>query len=148
MEELRKHLATYLSPEAGLVGVLLSDREGVPLLRVTTDQVSRASCFANKMLRKYCKLHCAIHCSLVSPLAVSGHGDEAELPVQLRGDESGGGRQARAGPQLSAGGGVRAAPGGPHPARGRHPHPSGHHRGQHRSMKILTNLDFKINFAS
>ena len=50
MEELRKHLATYLSPEAGLVGVLLSDREGVPLLRVTTDQVSRAS----KMLRNRC----------------------------------------------------------------------------------------------
>ena len=48
MEELRKHLATYLSPEAGLVGVLLSDREGVPLLRVTTDQVSSAS----KMLRE------------------------------------------------------------------------------------------------
>ena len=45
MEELRKHLTTYLSPEAGLVGVLLSDREGVPLLRVTTDQVSRASYF-------------------------------------------------------------------------------------------------------
>ena len=48
MEELRKHLATYLSPEAGLVGVLLSDREGVPLLRVTTDQVSRASCSPTK----------------------------------------------------------------------------------------------------
>ena len=84
----------------------------------------------------------------VTSLAVSGHGDEAELPLELRGDESGGGRQAGAGPQLSAGGGVRAAPGGPHPARGRHPHPSGHHRGQHRSMKILTNLDFKLNFAS
>ena len=35
MEELKKHLQSYLTPESGLVGVVLSDREGVPLLRAT-----------------------------------------------------------------------------------------------------------------
>ena len=45
MEELRKHLGTYMSQDPDLVGIILSDREGVPLLRVTTpecpDSVSR-----------------------------------------------------------------------------------------------------------
>ena len=35
MEELRKHLSSHLTPESGLVGLILSDREGVPLLRST-----------------------------------------------------------------------------------------------------------------
>ena len=35
MEELKKHLQSYLTPKSGLVGVVLSDREGVPLVRVT-----------------------------------------------------------------------------------------------------------------
>ena len=39
MEELRKHLSSHLTPESGLVGLILSDREGVPLLRAT-----RAEC--------------------------------------------------------------------------------------------------------
>ena len=39
MEELRKHLSSHLTPESGLVGLILSDREGVPLLRST-----RAEC--------------------------------------------------------------------------------------------------------
>jgi len=47
MEELRKHLGTYMSQDPDLVGIILSDREGVPLLRVTTpecpDSVSRIS---------------------------------------------------------------------------------------------------------
>ena len=47
MEELKKHLGSYLTPESGLVGVVLSDREGVPLVRVTTeacpDPVTRTS---------------------------------------------------------------------------------------------------------
>ena len=37
MEELRKHLSSYLTPDSGLVAILLSDREGVPLTRVTSD---------------------------------------------------------------------------------------------------------------
>ena len=76
---------------------------------------------------------------------MTGHGDEAELPLELRWHESGGGGQAGAGPQLSAGGGVRAAPGGPPPARGSHPHPGGHHRGQHRSLNTWI-LRFKNKF--
>ena len=47
MEELKKHLQSYLTPESGLVGVVLSDREGVPLVRVTgeacPDAVTRTS---------------------------------------------------------------------------------------------------------
>ena len=35
MEELKKHLHSYMTPESGLVGVVLSDREGVPLVRAT-----------------------------------------------------------------------------------------------------------------
>ena len=39
MEELKKHLQSYLTPKSGLVGVVLSDREGVPLVRVTGGEV-------------------------------------------------------------------------------------------------------------
>ena len=50
MEELRKHLSSYLTPESGLVGLMLSDREGVPLLRATQagcpDSVTRPAFLA------------------------------------------------------------------------------------------------------
>ena len=50
MEELRKHLTSYLTPESGLVGLVLSDREGVPLLRSITkdcpDSVTRPAFLA------------------------------------------------------------------------------------------------------
>ena len=39
MEDLEKHLRSHLTPESGLVGLILSDREGVPLVRST-----RADC--------------------------------------------------------------------------------------------------------
>ena len=50
MEELRKHLSSHLTPESGLVGLILSDREGVPLLRATKaecpDSVTRPAFLA------------------------------------------------------------------------------------------------------
>lgn len=50
MEELRKHLSSYLTAESGLVGLVVSDREGVPLLRSTTgecpDSVTRPAFMA------------------------------------------------------------------------------------------------------
>ena len=50
MEELRKHLSTFLTPESGLVGLVVSDREGVPLVRSTTgdcpDTVTRPAFMA------------------------------------------------------------------------------------------------------
>ena len=37
MEDLRKHLSSYMTPDSGLIGIVLSDREGVPLTRVLAD---------------------------------------------------------------------------------------------------------------
>ena len=38
MEDLKKYLNSYITPDSGLLGILLSDKDGVPVLRVTTDQ--------------------------------------------------------------------------------------------------------------
>ena len=38
MEELRQHLSSHLTPESGLVGLVVSDSDGVPLVRASTAQ--------------------------------------------------------------------------------------------------------------
>jgi len=38
MEDLRKHLSSYLSTVPGLLGIVLSDREGVPLVRANLQE--------------------------------------------------------------------------------------------------------------
>ena len=51
MEDLKKHLNSYMLPDSGLLGIMLSDKDGVPVLRVTSDQcpdsVTRSSFVAS-----------------------------------------------------------------------------------------------------
>ena len=51
MEDLKKHLNSYMLPDSGLMGIMLSDKDGVPVLRVTSaqcpDTVTRSSFVAS-----------------------------------------------------------------------------------------------------
>ena len=117
MEELKKHLQSYLTPESGLVGVVLSDREGVPLVSVTgeacPDAVTRTSflsSFAGTSQEVGGKLGLGTNNTLV---AVYGQYQVINWKCSMPESDT--------------------MSGCPSSTRGCHPDPGGRDRGQHRA---------------